>query len=92
MERGESKIDKELRQALDQLADQEEIDVLLYPKQLGGEFERFLLTQKKEDMLDYNILKIANCVVIKASKKVILEIADRDDVSRISVNPKFTAG
>ena len=88
----ELKIDKELRRALDKISDEEEIDVLLYAKQLGEEFERFLLTKKNKDILDYNILKIANCVVIKAPKKVILKLAARDDVSRIAVNPKFTAG
>ncbi len=91
MARSESKIDQELRQTLDKLTDTEEIDVLLYPKQLGGEIEQFLLTKKKAGLLNYNILQIANCIVIKAPKKVILEIAARDDVSRITSNPRFTA-
>lgn len=90
MERGESKIDQDLRRALDKLTETDEIDALLYPKQMGEDFERFLLTKKNEGLLDYNILHIANCVVIKAPKKVILEIAARDDVSRVSINPRFT--
>ena len=90
MERGESKIDQELRQALDRLADTDEIEVLLYPKQMGGTIEEFLLAKKGEGLLDYNVLQLANCIVIKAQKKVILEIANRDDVSRIAVNPRFT--
>ena len=91
MERGETKIDQELRQALDKLSDEEEIDVLLYPKQMSEDFEGFLLTKKNEGLLDYNFLQLANCFVIKAPKKVILEIAGRDDVSQLTVNPRFTA-
>lgn len=90
MERGGSKIDQELRQALDKLTDTEEIDVLLYPKQTREDFEGFLLIKKNEGVLDYNFLQLANCFVIKAPKKVILEIAARDDVSRITINPRFT--
>ena len=90
VERGESKIDQDLMRALDKLADTDEIDVLLYPKQMGEDFERFLLTKKNQGMLDYNILQLANCVVIKAPKKVIQEIAARNDVSRITMNPRFT--
>lgn len=90
MESGESKLDKELKQALDQLTDTEEIDVLLFPKYMDREFESFLQTQKNKGLLDYSILQLANCVVIKATKKVILEIAARAEVSRISINPRFT--
>lgn len=90
MERGEPKIDQELRQALDKLTDKEEIEVLLYPKRTGEDFERLLLTKKNEGLLDYNFLQLANCYVIKAPKKVILEIAARDDVSQLTINPRFT--
>lgn len=86
----ESKIDKDLIQVLDKLTDKDQIDVLLYPKQTGEEFETFLLTKKKEGVLDYNVLQIANCVVIKATKGLIWEIAARDDVFRITINPRFT--
>ena len=74
-------------QALDKLTDKEEIDVLVYPKQIGEDFKGFLVTKKNEGVLDYNILQIANCVVIKARKNLILEIATRNDVSRIAINP-----
>jgi len=90
MESRKPKIDQPLQQALDGLMDQAEIDVLLYPTQMREEFKQFLQTKKNEGLLDYNILQMANCVVIKAPKKVILELADRDDVSRITINPKFT--
>lgn len=90
MERDEPKIDKELRQTLDELADTDEIEVLLYPKQMGGALERDLLTKKDEGLLDYNILQLANCIVIRSQKQVILEMANRDDVTRITINPRFT--
>ncbi len=90
MEESKSKIEQELRQALEKLADTDEIDVLLYARRMGEDLERFLLTSKNEGLLDYNILQLANCIVVKAPKKVILEIAARDDVFRIASNPRFT--
>ena len=92
MARGSSsKIDQDLMQVLDKLEDADEVDVLLYPRQMDKDFERILQTKKREGALDYNILTLANCVVIKAPKQVILDMAARDDVSRIAVNPRFTA-
>ena len=91
METGESKIDRDLRQALDKLTDKEEIDVLLYPKEIGEGFKELLQSKKNEGLLDYNVLEIANCIVVKAPKKIILELAARNDVSRIAMNPTFTA-
>jgi hypothetical protein len=88
--RDEQKIDKELIGTLDRLGDEDRLDVLVYPKQMGEEFERFLQARKTEGYLEYNILKLANCIVVNAPKKVILEIAARDDVSRITINPRFT--
>jgi hypothetical protein len=90
MQTDESKIDQKLRQALDKLADTDEIEVLLYPEQMGGALERDLLTKKDEGLLDYNVLQLANCIVIRSQKQVILEMANRDDVTRITINPSFT--
>lgn len=91
MEEFKSKLDQALQQTLDKMADQEEIDALVYPKHSGGEFEQFLFNKKNAGLLDYNVLPLANCVVVKASKKIILEIAARNDVSRVASNPRFTA-
>ncbi len=91
METKEAKIDKDLKRELDKLKDENEIDVLLYPKQLGEDLKEFLQTKKNEGLLDYNILQMANCIVIRAAKKVIVEITARDDVVRITMNPRFTA-
>lgn len=90
MKKRQSKIDQALKQVLDKLADIDEIDVLLYPKQMGEPFENVLLTKKNEGLLDYNVLQLANCIVIKAQKKVILELAARNDVDRVAINPRFT--
>ena len=91
MERSPTKIDPDVMWSLERLGDQQEIDVLVYPTRFGGEFERFLQTRKHQGALDYNILQLANCVVVKASKQAILEIAARDDVAKISANPRFMA-
>ena len=91
MEKGELKIDPKLMRVLEKLADTDEIDVLLYPRgQVSENLEGFLLGKKKEGLLDYNTLQIANLIAIKGQKVVILEIANRDDVSRITNNPRFT--
>jgi hypothetical protein len=93
MQSGKSKIEPELKEALDKLEDEDEdeIEALIFPKKQGGEIERLLQAKKKAGELDYNVLLIANCIAIKASKKFILELASRDDVIRLSANPKFTA-
>ena len=88
----DSRIDQDLKEVLDTLKDQDEIDVLLYPKVMGKSIKEMLQSKKDEGLLDYNVLAIANCIVVKAPKKIILQIATRDDVSRIAVNPRFTAG
>ena len=91
VKKDELKIDQELMRVLEKLADTDEIDVLLYPRgQVSENLERFLLGKKEEGLLEYNTLKIANLIAIKGQKAVILEIANRDDVSRITNNPRFT--
>ena len=91
MEIDATKIDLELMQILDKLADTDEIDVLIYSRGLmSEELERFLSQKQREQVLDYNILEIANCVVVRGQKQVIFEIANRNDVSRVRANPRFT--
>jgi len=90
VETGKSKIDRDLTQALDTLTDQEEIDVLLYPKERDEGLRELLRSKQKGGVLEYNILEIANCIVVRAPKKIILELAVRNDVSRLAMNPKFT--
>ncbi len=88
----ESKLENALRQSLDGMADEDDIDVLLYPTRMGAPIEDFLSEAKGAGRLDYNVLKLAGCIALKAPKKLILEIARRDDVSRLSANPRFSAG
>jgi hypothetical protein len=88
---GDAKIDNELLRALERLGEQEETDVLVYPKRMGEDLKEFLAARKKEGLLDYNILHLANCIAIKARKNVLLQIASRDDVLRMTINPRFTA-
>lgn len=92
VEKDESRIDQELTRVFEDLEDTDEIDVLLYPRegQVSEGLERFLRDKKKDGLLDYNIMQIANFIAIKGQKQIILEIANRDDVSRITINPRFT--
>lgn len=90
MKNNEPKIDKALMLALDKLTDEEEIYALLYPKQMGENLKKFLMSRKNEGKLDYNILEIANCIAVKAGKRVILAIAAREDVARVTIQPKLT--
>ncbi len=90
MNGGEAKLDADVRRTLDQLTATAQIDVLVYPKQITPSFKQYLQKRREEGVLEYNILHLANCAVVKASKQVILEIAARDDVARIGTNPRFT--
>ena len=90
MGNNQPKIDEDLMQRLDALTDEEQIDALLHPKRMGEDLKEFLMSEKNEGQLDYNILHIANCIAVKASKKVILEIAAREDVARVTVQPRLT--
>lgn len=88
----ESKLEAALRSSLDALADEEEIDVLVHPTRMGAPIERFLAEAKRAGQVDYNVLKLAGCIAVQAPKRLILQIAERDDVARLSANPRFTAG
>ncbi len=87
----DSKISSELMDILDTLGDADEIDVLVYPSGvIGEELKNFLSQRQREGTLNFNILELANCIAVKGQKQTILEIANRDDVSRITANPRFT--
>lgn len=84
-----SKIDEDLMQKLDALADEEQIEALVHPTRMGENLSNFLTSAKSEGELDYNILEIANCIAVRASKTVILEIAAREDVSQVTSQPRL---
>ena len=90
MNKGETKLDADVKLALDKLANMAEMDVLVYPIQITETFKQFLQNKQDEGILEYNILHLANCAFVKAPKKVILEIAARDDISQIRMNPRVT--
>lgn len=87
-----SKLDSDLRRALDDLRDEDELDVLVHPIRMGGSIESFLSEAKAAGGVDYNVLELAGCIALKAPKRVILDVARRDDVARVSANPRFSAG
>lgn len=90
MESEESKIDEQLIENLQRIADEDVIDVLVYPRRLDEDFKNFLLSEKTAGRFEYNVLEFANCAAIRAKKKVILDISRRDDVTRVASNPRFT--
>ena len=90
MSKGEAKLAADVKQVLDTLTDTAEMDVLVYPKQISESFKQFLQKKREEGSLEYNILQLANCAVVKAPKQVILEIAAQDEVSQIRMNPRIS--
>ena len=89
MDQGEKKMGKELVEVLNKLKVNEEIDVLIYVKQPATAFDEYLQVKKEKGELKFNFLEFAKCYVVEASKRLLLEIADRRDVSRMEVNPRF---
>lgn len=89
MGQGEKKTGKELAEVLNKLKDDEEIDVLIYVKQPATGFDDYLQIKQEKGELKYNFLEFANCYVVEASKRLLLEIADHEDVSKMEVNPRF---
>ena len=91
MEHYPGKIDTALQQALDTLAHDDVSDALIYPERLDKDLLAFLAQRKAEGVLQYNVLHLAHCIAVKAPKNVLLAIAARRDVTRLSANPRFTA-
>lgn len=89
MDRREPNVDDDLSHTLSALSDAAELDVLVYPARTSEDLENFLAEKKGEGVLDYNILRIANSIAVKGSKRAILEIAARGDVLRVSTNPRM---
>ena len=92
MERGKSKIDEELMRDLEELADTDKIDALVYPQgEINQDLKRFFSEKNQQGLLNYKILQIGNFIAIHSCKAMIIEISCREDVFRITKNPRFTA-
>jgi hypothetical protein len=89
VKQGSEKISKELVDALSGLAESEVIDVLVYVKEPAAGFDAYLQAEKERGQLRFNYLEYADCYVLEASKQLLLELADREEVSRMTVNPRF---
>ena len=89
MEQSERNMDKELVEVLNKLKEDEEIDVLIYVKQPATGFDEFLRAKKEKRELKFNFLEFANCYVVEASKRLLLEIVKHEAVSRMEINPRF---
>lgn len=89
MNQGSKKISRELMDALSGLTESEVIDVLVYVKRPAAGFEEYLQAEKERGELRFNYLEYAACYVVEASKQLLLGLADREEVSRMTVNPRF---
>ncbi len=89
MNQSEIKMDKELVEVLNKLQADEEIDVLVYVNHPSTGFDEFLQVKKEKGELKFNFLEFANCYAVEASKRLLLEIAEREDVSRVETNSRF---
>ena len=86
-------IDPDLEQSLRGLGAAEEIEVLAYPTApASGSLEAYLTQRQQAGALQYNVLRFAGCIVVKAKKDEIAQLAGRDDVARLAANPRFGAG
>ena len=89
MDKSETKMDKKLMEVLNKLKEGEEIDVLVYVKQASPGFDEFLQARKEKGELKFNFLEFASCYVVEASRRLLLDIAEREDVSRMAINSRF---
>jgi hypothetical protein len=86
---GSEKISKELMDDLSELTESDVIDVLMYVKKPAAGFDEYLQAEQEKGELRFNYLEYADCYVVEASKQLLLELADREEVSRMTVNPRF---
>ena len=91
MDQSETNIDKELAETLNKLKEDEVIDVLVYVKQPASDFDEFLQVRKEKGELKFNFLEFATCYVVQASRLLLQEIAEREDVLRMEINSRFSA-
>jgi hypothetical protein len=88
----DAKIDAALGSLLDQLADQDDVEALVFPRAGGTTLQSFLTTESDQGTLEFNVLELAGCIAVRAKKRIILALAAREDVQRVTVNPTFSAG
>lgn len=86
-----SKLDDDLTQALQALPVDGQIEVLVHPRGVIGELEDYLASVKAAGDLEFNVLELAHCVVVRASATAVQNIAARDDVEKVTLQPRVTA-
>jgi len=89
VDQSERKTNNELVEVLNKLEEDEEIDVIVYVKKPVTNFDEFLQAKKEKGELKFNFLEFADCYVVEASKRLLLGIAAREDVSRMEINSRF---
>lgn len=85
-----AKLDDDLVQALQALPEDGEIEVLVHPRGGLGDLENYLAAEKAAGNLEFNILGLAHCAVVRASATGVKNIAARDDVNRVTLQPRVS--
>jgi hypothetical protein len=86
----EQNVDPELRIALDRLSEGQTADVLVYPSGDSADLVAHLSLRRDRGDLDFAVLELAGCISLRADRTTIHDIAARDDVARVAINPTFT--
>jgi hypothetical protein len=88
-------IDAELRARIEGLEEGGSLDVLVYPfVPRESDIDLLIATLERQglrDGVDYRRLDLAGCVVVRASREVIEDLAQQSAVRRIVANPSVTA-
>jgi hypothetical protein len=85
--RADEKLDDELRAQLDRVGDDDPIDVLVQPAADPFDLEADLAGRASEGVR-YNVLPLHGSIALRAPKPVILELAARADVARVTAMPR----
>lgn len=86
----DDKAEPDLRQALDQLGENETLEVLVYPAGGTDDLLAYLSAKRNTGSLQFNVLELAGCIALRADGSIINEVAARRDVARVMLNRTFT--
>ena len=70
----------------------EPVEVLVHPAGDAGALVEELRSRSERGELEFNVLELAGVIALRARQRTVDELAARDDVARITVNPRFEAG
>jgi hypothetical protein len=85
------RIDPDLRVLLDRLGRDEKADVLVYAAGAVDDLVAYLAARQEAGELRFTVLGLAECVVVRAERAVIDQVAGRGDVQVVIAHPAFGA-